>query len=341
MKAVILTELNKNLEIADIKLTSLQYGQVLTKNIVSGLCGAQLQEIAGLKGNANFLPHLLGHEGCGIVEDIGVGVTTVKIGDKVVMHWRKGEGIEAPFPKYIYNGKEMSSGKVTTLSEYSIVSENRLTSVPHDTPNELCALLGCGLTTALGIINNEAQVKLGESVLVIGCGGVGLNIIQGAKLVNAFPIYGLDITDSKEDLAKSLGVTEYFNITKIDLEDKFKNKIDVIIDTTGKSDVIGKTINLLSNKGRYILVSQPKPDDILNINNVNKLFDGDGKIIKATQGGKTSPNEDIPRYIKLYNAGLLDINSIITHRFNMDEINEAFNILKTSQAGRIIINLNK
>lgn len=106
----------------------------------------------------------MGHEGCGIVQEVGVGVNTVKVGDKVVMHWRKGDGIEAPFPSYIYNGNKMSSGKVTTLSEYSIVSENRLTTVPDDTPEELCALLGCGLTTALGVITNEADVKFGESV---------------------------------------------------------------------------------------------------------------------------------------------------------------------------------
>ena len=134
----------------------------------------------------------MGHEGCGLVEEIGPGVTTVKKGDKVVMHWRKGEGIEAPFPTYIYNDKKMSSGKVTTLSEYSVVSENRLTTVPNDTPEELCALLGCGLTTALGVINNEAEVKLGESVLIIGVGGVGLNLIQGAKLVSAYPIVAMD-----------------------------------------------------------------------------------------------------------------------------------------------------
>ena len=134
MKAVILEKLNSDLSVGKVELTSLQYGQVLIKNIVSGLCGAQLQEIAGLKGNANFLPHLMGHEGCGIVQEIGPGVNTVKVGDKVVMHWRKGEGIEAPFPKYRYNNRDMSSGKVTTLSEYSIIGGkyNHLHYIAHD-----------------------------------------------------------------------------------------------------------------------------------------------------------------------------------------------------------------
>jgi 2-desacetyl-2-hydroxyethyl bacteriochlorophyllide A dehydrogenase len=336
MKAVLLEELNKDLVLGEVELTPLQPGQVLVKNLVSGLCGAQLQEIAGLKGNANFLPHLMGHEGCGIVEEIGIGVNTVKVGDKVVMHWRKGDGIEAPFPKYIYKGKTISSGKVTTLSEYSIVSENRLTTVPQDTPDELCALLGCGITTALGVITNEANVKMGESVLVIGAGGVGLNLIQGAKLVSAYPIYALDINDDKKEICLSVGATHYVNSKTETLNEKF----DIIIDTTGNPDVINNAINLLSNKGKLILVGQPKPGQEVIIPNASKLFDGSGKLIKATQGGMTSPTEDIPRYINLYKAGLLNINKIITHTFNINDINKAIEVLKSGKAGRIIININ-
>jgi 2-desacetyl-2-hydroxyethyl bacteriochlorophyllide A dehydrogenase len=337
MKAVILKKLNSNLAVDNVELTPLQYGQVLVKNIVSGLCGAQLQEIAGLKGNANFLPHLMGHEGCGIVQEVGAGVATVKVGDKVVMHWRKGDGIEAPFPKYIYDGKEMSSGKVTTLSEYSIVSENRLTSVPQDTPEELCALLGCGLTTALGVITNEANVKVGESILIIGAGGVGLNLIQGAKLVSAYPIVAMDIIEEKRDLCLSVGATHFINSTTEVTDQKF----DIIIDTTGNDKAINHAISLLSGKGKLILVGQPKPGQDVIIPNANKLFNGTGQTIKATQGGMTSPVDDIPRYLNLYNAGLLDINKIITHRFDIDNINEAFNLLKSGKAGRIIININK
>lgn len=337
MKAVILEKLNSDLIVDEIKLTSLQYGQVLVKNIVSGLCGAQLQEIAGLKGNANFLPHLIGHEGCGIVQEVGTGVNTVKVGDKVVMHWRKGDGIEAPFPKYIYKDKEISSGKVTTLSEYSIVSENRVTAVPQDTPEELCALLGCGLTTALGVITNEANIKFGESVMIIGSGGVGLNLIQGAKLASAYPIYAVDIIEEKRELCLNIGANYFINskTEKIDI------KVDVIIDTTGNPEVIANAMSYLSGTGRMILVGQPKPGQEVHIPNANKLFDGSGKLIKATQGGKTSPVEDIPRYINLYKSGLLDINKIITHRFNLDEINKAFTLLKSGKAGRIIININK
>ena len=120
MKAAILTHLNQPLSVEDIELTPLDVGQVLVRVLMSGICGAQLQEIRGEKNNEKFLPHLLGHEGCGIVEDIGVGVTKVKRGDKVIMHWRKGQGIESPFPRYVYKGKNISGGKNLTDVSFEI-----------------------------------------------------------------------------------------------------------------------------------------------------------------------------------------------------------------------------
>lgn len=340
-KAAILTELNKPLTLSEVETTDLKIGQVLVKILVSGLCGAQLQEISGFKGNGKFLPHLMGHEGCGIVEEIGPGVTTVKVGDKVVMHWRKGEGIESDFPTYIYNEKNMSSGKVTTISEYSVVSENRLTTVPQETPEELCALLGCGLTTALGVINNEANVKFGESVMVIGSGGVGLNLIQGASLASAYPIYAVDVVKDKKELTLALGATTYINTLVEDIENVLgKNKIDVIIDTTGNPEVIKKSLNLLSGNGRFILVGQPKPAQEIVIPTANKLFDGVGKVLQATQGGKTNPSEDIPRYVNLYKSGKLNFEKLITHYFEFDKINDAFDLLKSGKAGRIMIKIN-
>lgn len=343
-KAAILTEIGKPLTISNVETKDLKVGQVLVKILMSGLCGAQLQEISGLKGNSKFLPHLMGHEGCGIVEEIGLGVTKVKIGDKVVLHWRKGEGIESDFPSYIYDGKEISSGKVTTLSEYSVISENRLTVVPKDTPNELCALLGCGLSTALGIINNDANLKFGESILIIGCGGVGLNLIQGANLASAYPIIGMDISEDKREMAMKLNATSFINSLNDNIENELEKlnikKIDIIVDTSGNVDIVNRTIDFLSDSGKYILVAQSKPGDILKINNPSNLFLGDGKIIKATQGGQTSPSQDIPRYIRLYKSGKFNISNIITHKFDLLEINSAIDLLRSGHAGRIMINTN-
>ena len=334
MKAAVLEQIDSPLTIRDVELTELKVGQVLVKVLVSGLCGAQLHEIRGHKGNAKFLPHLMGHEGCGIVEEIGEGVTTVKVGDKVVMHWRPGSGIEAPFPSYVLDGKSMSSGKCTTLSEYSIVSENRLTTVPQDTPEDLCAILGCALTTAMGIIDNEVDLKFGESVAVIGCGGVGLNLIQAASLKSACPIHAIDCSESKKDLVFTAGASVFAAELK-----ELGAKYDVIIDTTGIPGVISDAITHLSGKGRMILVGQPAPGRGVEVMNAVNLFSGMGQTIKATQGGKTNPTEDIPRYVRMHKEGLLDIKQFVTHRFKLDQVNEAFDLLRSGNAGRIIIEI--
>jgi S-(hydroxymethyl)glutathione dehydrogenase / alcohol dehydrogenase len=344
MKAAILEKINGDLTIGEVGLTDLSFGQVLVKILVSGICGAQLQEIAGNKNNADFMPHLLGHEGCGIVEEIGVGVTNVKKGDKVVMHWRKGDGIESDFPTYTYKRKIIRSGKITTLSEYSIVSENRLTAVPHDTPNELCALLGCGLSTALGTINEEADVKFGESVLIVGVGGLGINLIKAANLASAYPIIAVDINDSKKDICESLGVHLYINCSNDSISDEIQKKfgvkeVDVIIDTSGNKKSLENTIPLLSGTGRFILVGQPKPGEMVELKNARHLFDGDGKTIKATQGGKFSPSRQISRYIRMHKAGVFSIDDIISHKMKLDDINEVINLVRSGQAGRVLIEM--
>ena len=336
MKAAVLEELNQPLTLREVGLTELRFGQVLVKVLVSGLCGAQLHEIKGHKGNGKFLPHLMGHEGCGIVEGVGIGVTTVKPGDKVVMHWRPGSGVESPFPSYTLDGKTISSGKVTTLSEFSIVSENRVTKIDFKTPSVLAAMLGCSLTTALGIIDNECELKFGESVAIIGCGGVGLNLIQAAKMKSASPIYGVDVNQNMFDLSTQLGADCFvYDI------DYLPEKCDVIIDTTGVPDVISKAFERLNPGGRLVLVGQPAPDRIVCLPNAVSMFDGSGKSIRATQGGRTDPEKDIPRYINLALKGLLDYETLHTHTFSLDEVNEAFDLLKSGNAGRIMVKINE
>src|SRR5204863_5793005 len=127
----------------------LDVGQVLVKISCTGICGAQLGEISGVKGPDKFLPHLLGHEGGGEVVGVGPGVTQVKEGDRVVMHWRKGAGIHARPAKYQWGSRTVNAGWVTTFQEYAVVSENRVTPIPKDVPFEVAALMGCAVTTAL------------------------------------------------------------------------------------------------------------------------------------------------------------------------------------------------
>ena len=172
-KAAILVELKKPLVIEEIENQPLRFGQVLVKILCSGICGAQINEIEGAKGPDKFLPHLLGHEATAMVVEVGEGVTAVKVGDRVVCHWRKGVGLQAPPGGYFSKSfPKINSGWVTTFSEYSVISENRLTPVPAEFDPEWGALLGCAVTTALGVINNNAKLGIGESIAVFGTGGV-------------------------------------------------------------------------------------------------------------------------------------------------------------------------
>lgn len=178
MKAAVLVEQNKPLVIAEIELPeALSFGQVLVKVHYSGICGSQINEIDGTKGPDKFLPHLLGHEASGTVLDLGPGVKTVKQGDRVVMHWRAGNGLQCEPPSYRWDGRKVNAGWVTTFNECAVVSENRVTTIPDDFDLKLAPLFGCAVTTAMGVVNNDAQVKIGQSVVVFGVGGVGINIV--------------------------------------------------------------------------------------------------------------------------------------------------------------------
>jgi len=335
VRAAVLVQLNRPLEIWNLEIQQLGIGQVLVQILVSGICGAQVQEIRGNKGNEKFLPHLMGHEGCGVVEEVGLGVTKVKKGDLVVMHWRSGPGIESSFPVYSRNGKNLSGGKVTTLSEKSVVSENRLTVIPSTTDIELAALLGCSMSTALAFIENESNLKFGESVLIIGCGGVGLNLILAASLRGAGIIVGLDTEESKESLVKMHGASDF--LTNMGL---IKNEFDLIIDTTGNLEVLNWAFKRLSGSGRLALIGQPAPGSTLKLSNALNFFNGQGQRIQASQGGSFSPHSDIHRYLKLMEMGKLRAKSLITHRLPLSEVNEAFQILNSGSAGRIMIDMN-
>jgi S-(hydroxymethyl)glutathione dehydrogenase/alcohol dehydrogenase len=343
MKAAILTALNTPLVVANVGLTPLRYGQVLVRNLVTGICGAQIEEIKGNKGNGGFVPHLLGHEACGIVEEVGEGVLKVRKGEKVCLHWRQGEGIESDFPRYVYNGREIRSGKVTTFSEYSIVSENRITPVPDDTPADLAALLGCALSTALGVIKNAARIRYGESVVVIGVGGIGLNLVRYAVQAGAYPVVAVDVAD-KELLARKVGAHFFINRRVHPLAQALKDvagisRADVIIPTVGDRETIQESVPLLSGTGRYVMVGQPELGGSLEITNAAHFFEGEGKVFMATQSGGFNPTADIPRYLQMAKSGALTLDGIITKRISLEDINEAIDEMRAGKAGRIMIDL--
>lgn len=227
---------------------------------------------------------------------------------------------------------------MTTLCEQAVVSANRLTVVEEDVPDEFCALLGCGLSTALGTIEQEAKVRMGESVLIVGCGGVGLNLILAAKLAHAYPIHAIDIHESKREAAMKMGAFNFLNSRDHSPLDIYCHNFDVIVDTTGCVEAIENTMPLLSDTGRYILLGQPKRGEALKIEGALHMFHGEqGKRIMATQGGGFRPSLDIPRYIQLWRSGALNLSGIVSHRIGLSEINDGIDLVRRGQAGRIMV----
>jgi S-(hydroxymethyl)glutathione dehydrogenase/alcohol dehydrogenase len=340
-RAAILTELNAPLAVEEIELPVLDYGQVLVKIHRSGICGAQIGEIAGVKGPDRFLPHLLGHEAGGVVVDTGPGVSHVREGDHVCLHWRKGAGIQARPAEYRWGGRIVNSGWVTTFSEYSVVSENRATPVDKGIPHEIAALMGCAVTTGLGLINNDARVKIGQSVAVLGAGGVGLNVVQGAAMVSAYPIIAVDLHDHKLELARRFGATHVINSSREDLAATLlgitgPSGVDVFVENTGQVRLIELAYKLTGRQGSTILVGVPRHDQDITIHSLPLHF---GKRLTGCEGGQTDPAVDIPRYLRLFAEGRLSLAPQITHRFAFEEINRALDTVRSGEAGRCVLEM--
>jgi S-(hydroxymethyl)glutathione dehydrogenase/alcohol dehydrogenase len=340
-KAAILAQSRKPLVVDEIKLPqTLDVGQVLVKVLYSTICGAQLNEISATKGPDKFLPHLLGHEASAQVIEIGSGVTHVKPGATVVLHWRPSQGIQCRPPVYKWRGEKLNAGWVTTFNEYAVVSENRMTVIGSDCDLKTAPLLGCAVTTAMGVINNDAKVKIGESVLVFGVGGVGLSIVQLAELAGAYPIVAVDLVENKLDIASVRGATHCINPTKItDLDAEIRRIVgadgpDNVIETTGIKSVIEQAYNVTNANGTCVLVGVPS--EKVTIHTLPIHFK---KVLTGSHGGDAVPHVDIPRILRLNKAGRLSFDGLITHEFSLDQINTALDMIRGGSAGRVLLRI--
>lgn len=345
MKAAILVEQRQPLVIAEIELPQqLDVGQVLVKIHYTGICGSQLGEIDGAKGPDRFLPHLLGHEASGTVLAIGPGVRHVKPDDLVVLHWRKGLGIECVPPVYSWQGKRVNAGWITTFNEYAIVSENRCTPIPSDSDLQVAALFGCAVTTGFGVVENNAKVKIGESVVVFGAGGIGLNIVQAASLVSAYPVIAVDLYNNRLQLAAEMGATHLINGSQVDAKSKIAEIIDdvgldVFIDNTGQPRIIEMGYQLTKSQGRVVLVGVPRKGSEIQIYSLPLHF---GKGLLGSHGGEANPTLDIPRYHNLFRLNRIKLRELITNTFGLSEINGTIQQMRTGKVkGRCLIQMEK
>jgi S-(hydroxymethyl)glutathione dehydrogenase/alcohol dehydrogenase len=340
--AAVLVAQRRPLELFDVEIPALKLGQVLVRVLTTGICGSQLGEVDGVKGPDPYLPHLLGHEGCGEVLEVGEGVKTVQPGDRVVLHWRKGAGLESVPAVYQSDRGPMNAGWVTTFQEYTVVSENRVTAIPAIFDPLEAALLGCAVTTGFSVVNNDARLAIGESIAIFGAGGIGLAIVQAAALVAGDPIIVLDQYDNRLDLAHSLGATHTVNVLRDDPADEITRiagpgGVDVAVDNTGNIDVIATASRLTNSRGRTVLVGVPPQGATAAIGTLPLHF---GQRLIGSHGGNSRPDLDIPRYVRLVQQRRLSLRPLIGQRYPLAGINAALIDMRAGTlAGRALIEI--
>jgi S-(hydroxymethyl)glutathione dehydrogenase / alcohol dehydrogenase len=331
--AAILVEQRKPLLIDEVELPSLGYGQVLVEVKVSRICGSQLGEIDGVKGPDKYLPHLLGHEGGGIVQEVGPEVTHVRAGDHVVLHWRPGAGIQARPVQYRLGNKSINAGNITTFQALTVVSENRVTRIPNDIDFETAALLADTLTTGFGAVTRDAKIQVGDATVVIGVGGIGLGVVLGAHLAGAHPIIAVDIHAGKLAKAREYGATHTINSRDENVAEAVQritgSLADVAFDVTGQPTVIEQAWRATGPKGRVVLVGVMAHDRQFSLNTLPLHF---GKVLTGSEGGGSRPQEDIPRLLRMIRGGRFDPRAMVSHRCTLANINEAIATMRSGEA---------
>ncbi len=338
-KAVVLKNFNV-VEIQEFKIPTkadLKPHHVLVKMECAGICGAQINEITGAKGPDAHLPHFLGHEGVGRVVAVGSCVTHLRVKDRVVLHWRKGLGGEESKGVTIknINGESIGGGPVTTWGEYTIVSENRCTQIGNKIPARIAALFGCAYSTGFGIIEHEAGPILNKSILLVGCGGVGLCALIAAKNKGAKEINVYEISRKQRLLASSMGAFVG------DSRELFSRTYDVVVELTGRPELIEWGLERTAPGGKLVLVGQPKANDSVTFKNFRQHYVG--KTILDSQGGGSVPYLSIPIFESNYCHGLLNgLHRVIGDVCMIDTLPSKINdILNGNQkrAGRCLIDL--
>ncbi|ALU44782.1 zinc-binding dehydrogenase [Pseudoalteromonas rubra] len=343
MKAAVLFNTGEPLEIINgIKMPALTRGQVQVKLLYSGLCHSQLMEVQGGRGEDKYLPHLLGHEGVGIVETIGEGVTKVSPGDKVVIGWIKGDGLDAPGGKYPHEDYLINSGSATTLCEKTIVAENRLVTLPDDFPEKLAVLLGCALPTGLGLVFNELQPLPNSTLAVFGLGGIGMSALIAAKLGQPRMLIAVDVTEEKLAMAKKLGATHTINALEQDPVAAIQSLtegqgVEYSIEASGQTRTIEQAFESVKDGGgQCIFASHPRDDERISLE--PHAFHR-GKSIRGSWGGASKPDVDIPKFIALYNEGKLELDDLITRTYPLEDVNIALDDLHNKKIIRALIEI--
>jgi S-(hydroxymethyl)glutathione dehydrogenase/alcohol dehydrogenase len=360
MKAAIFYGPNQPLTVEEVEIQPPKKGEVLVKIAASGLCRTDLHFMEGyLPWPA---PAVLGHEAAGTVEQTGEGVTAVEPGDHVILAITPSCGVcrycvaDKPYLCSQASGSHLmkdgttrltlkKDGRpvhhflgVSTFAEYAVVSELAMVKVRDDAPLDKLCVVGCAVATGVGAVVNTARVTPGKSVAVFGCGGVGLNIVQGAGLVGAWPIIAVDTTEGKLALAQRFGASHIVNAAEEQPAPKVREitggGADFTFEAVGDVAVLGQAFDSLDRGGTAVMVGVPPLGAKYAVDALNLFSD---KTLRGCVYGSTDFRRDFPRLVNLYVAKKIKLDELISRAYPIEAINEAFESMKRGEVARAII----
>jgi Zn-dependent alcohol dehydrogenase len=357
MKAAVCRAFGEPLVVEDLELASPGAGEIKVSMRACAICHSDIFYADGAWGGT--LPAVYGHEAAGVVAEVGPGVTRLAPGDHVVVtliRWcgecqscAKGLPVfcEEVFPLDRHTplrdrtGAEVVHGLRTgAFAEEVVVDASQAVKIPKDIPFASASLISCGVLTGVGAVLNTAGVRAGESVVVIGCGGVGLNSVQGARIAGASPIVAVDIADDKLEAARGFGATHTINSKAEDAAGRVAEitggrKADWVFVTVGAKAAIDQGIGLMGRGGSVVIVGMPA-------SGVTNAFDpgwiaADGQRIIGSKMGSARLPVDVPRFVQLYREGRLKLDELVTATYPLERINEAIAAVKRGEALRNVI----
>lgn len=340
-KAAVLETAPGQLKIKNIKMPEPKYGQIIVKVKMAGICHSQLMEAQGNRGEDKYLPHLMGHEGVGDVIAVGEGVTKTKVGDRVILGWIKADGIDAGGVQVeSAEGEVINGGPVTTFSEYTLVSENRITVCPEGISDELAVLLGCALPTGAGMVLNQVKPRENSSIVLLGLGGIGLSALMMLNHFSPKKVVVVDVEEKKLELAKKLGATDVFlatdNVVET-LKSEFPEGFDYAIESAGRCNTIELAFELIHNQGICYFASHPPSGEKIQLD-PHQLISG--KRIFGTWGGNCAPDVDLEKISNIVEKLDLPLDNLTT-KYQLQEINSAFDDLANRKIIRALVELGQ
>jgi S-(hydroxymethyl)glutathione dehydrogenase/alcohol dehydrogenase len=355
MKAAVLWELDGELDVRDdVQVTDLGPSDVHVKLVSSGVCHSDVSAQNGTIPSA--LPCVLGHEGAGIVEEVGSAVTDVAPGDHAIISFTpacrkcrmclRGSPnlcetmmVMASTPHFLIDGQKVPGYTgCGTFAEQMIVPEDAVIKVGNEIPLDVVSLIGCGVMTGVGAAINTAQIRPGSSVIVFGAGGVGISAIQGARIAGAAEIVAVDVVDSKLEAAKQFGATHG---VKPDQVDDAKNTItggegfDYGLECVGRPELIRQTFDVVRRGGTAVVVGVGRMSEKVEFSAFELFFNE--KNLKGSMYGSANVRLDFDRLLRLWKYGKLDLEGMISRRIKLEEINDAFRAMQAGEGVRSVI----